>query len=794
MTKILSFTAIALALTTQLHAQTNKPVRLSINGSATVALQPDGSTASDDTQRSIAYFSTDIASNSNRRVMQLRVADPVLCADFVASEPASQVRLRVLDSNGLIQGSDTRGFRGLTPYDSGNDSGGVRYRLDPTDSTRRILNISTSNSLRCAVFPGGVTAGINKNAKGGDLIFSDGFESPLANGVDLETTLLGVPTGARGGDAVTYTIRVTNLGGTTASNVQVRDYFPLPQSGSAQPGLSGSWSCSGSAGAGCSAASGNSYVFLPNATIPGGGRVDIQITRTLSNATAPTIGATFRVQAAAFSDPNQAEAALANNAASSSLITVVSNSAPVISSVANQTIGEDSSTSALAFTVSDPDGPAGPNVTATSSNTAVVANSGVVIGGAGTNRTVTVTPLANAFGSTTITISASDTVSVGTTTFTVTVNPINDAPSFTFSSGCPSSPGGATFTAAAGSNPDTITFNSLSAQALYSCANAIVFNPGPGESDTLTNVSGLVIENLAGSNVLNTGFSSAVAQGGNVVVNLALNGATGQAEMRFAVSDSGSPALTSSVRTLRIRVPSVAPTISAIGPQSTNEDTTTSAISFTVGDSDTALSALQVTVTSSNTALMASPGVMASSSNATRSFTLSPQSNANGTSTITVAVTDGDQTVTSSFTLTVNAINDQPTFASPVTIALPAGSALSQDLAYASAMAPGGGPDEAGQSLNWLSVQLGSTASGAPSTGDILGAPFVAPSVLTNAAPNNDTANIVFDLRDAGGGQPATGHICLRTRLRDNGAPAAATTIRPVCIVVGATSCPVTCN
>ena len=46
------------------------------------------------------------------------------------------------------------------------------------------------------------------------------------------------------------------------------------------------------------------------------------------------------------------------------------------------------------------------------------------------------------------------------------------------------------------------------------------------------------------------------------------------------------------------------PTITAIGPQSTNENTPTGAIAFTIGDAETAIGALTLSGTSSNTAFV----------------------------------------------------------------------------------------------------------------------------------------------------------------------------------------------
>ncbi len=105
------------------------------------------------------------------------------------------------------------------------------------------------------------------------------------------------------------------------------------------------------------------------------------------------------------------------------------NEAPLISDIANATIDEDSSTGALAFTINDPDAGASLTLTATAStNPALIPLSNVIFGGSGGNRTVTATPVTNMNGSAKITVSLSDGSLTVTDTFTVTVSPVNDAP------------------------------------------------------------------------------------------------------------------------------------------------------------------------------------------------------------------------------------------------------------------------------------------------------------------------------------------------------------------------------
>ncbi|NLD36599.1 MAG: hypothetical protein GX654_06995, partial [Desulfatiglans sp.] len=78
--------------------------------------------------------------------------------------------------------------------------------------------------------------------------------------------------------------------------------------------------------------------------------------------------------------------------------------APTISSIDDLTIDEDTNTGALAFTIGDIETAVNDlTVTGASSNTTLVPLANIVFGGSGTDRTVTVTPAGNQFGTATIT-------------------------------------------------------------------------------------------------------------------------------------------------------------------------------------------------------------------------------------------------------------------------------------------------------------------------------------------------------------------------------------------------------
>ncbi|MCU0794918.1 MAG: autotransporter-associated beta strand repeat-containing protein [Akkermansiaceae bacterium] len=104
------------------------------------------------------------------------------------------------------------------------------------------------------------------------------------------------------------------------------------------------------------------------------------------------------------------------------LILTFENNAPVLSPIADASIPVNGATGPLAFTVSDPETAAASlSLTATSSNPTLVPANGISFGGSGQNRTISLTPVSNALGTSTITVNASDGTLTASTTFQLTV-------------------------------------------------------------------------------------------------------------------------------------------------------------------------------------------------------------------------------------------------------------------------------------------------------------------------------------------------------------------------------------
>ena len=322
------------------------------------------------------------------------------------------------------------------------------------------------------------------------------------------------------------------------------------------------------------------------------------------------------------------------------------NDAPTISAIATQTTGEGTASSAIAFTINDSDSTLSctSSMSATSSNTALIPNANVVFGGTAPNCTVTVTPVATGFGSSTITLTLTDNGTpmpalTATTSFAMNVTQVNHAPVIS------------TITAQS-TNEDTvksgIAFTISDSDSTVYCNNV---------AGTSSNTS--LIPN---ANIVITGTAPNCFAAITPVAN-----ASGSAMITLTLTDNGTPLpakTATSAFTLTVDAVNDAPTISAITNKTTDEDTATSAISFTIGDIDSSLTCSgSVSGTSSNTTLVPNVNIVVTGTAPNCSAVITPALNASGSSTITLTVSDNGtpmpaQTATTSFVLTVTAVPD----------------------------------------------------------------------------------------------------------------------------------------
>jgi hypothetical protein len=114
----------------------------------------------------------------------------------------------------------------------------------------------------------------------------------------------------------------------------------------------------------------------------------------------------------------------------------------------------------------------------------------------------------------------------------------------------------------------------------------------------------------------------------------------------------------SGIRVRPLLAPNTAPTISSIAGQQTPEDTAISGISFTVSDAEN--QPLTVSVSSSDSVLLPAAGLVLSGTGSDRLLSITPAANRFGTAQVTVSVSDGRATSTSSFAVNVSSVNDVP--------------------------------------------------------------------------------------------------------------------------------------
>jgi VCBS repeat-containing protein len=324
------------------------------------------------------------------------------------------------------------------------------------------------------------------------------------------------------------------------------------------------------------------------------------------------------------------------------------NDAPTIAAVQNYTIDEDTATGNIPVLLTDID-----NDTATLTLTGVSGNPALIDAGGiafGTDtetgaRYVVLTPKPNQNGSALITLRVSDTGGRATTrSFTLTVLPVNDAPTITAIADQTVPEDGATglitFTVADIDN-DVLDLRvsgaALDADAIPT-ANIVISGNGAERTVKIT---------------------PAANWNGNIPVTL-------------TVTDPGTLTGTSTF-TVRITPINDIPAFTVGANQSVLEDCGAQTVAgfltdISRGQPNEAAQTLTFHVSASNAALFAADGQPAISESGTLTYT--PALNQNGSATVTVYATDDGGTVgggkdtsaSQTFTITVAPVNDQPSF------------------------------------------------------------------------------------------------------------------------------------
>ena len=323
------------------------------------------------------------------------------------------------------------------------------------------------------------------------------------------------------------------------------------------------------------------------------------------------------------------------------------NDVPTLNAIADPAaIDEDSGQQSIGFT-GVTSGAANEDqeltVTATSSDTFIIPDPTVTYISSDTNGSLSYTPIADAYGTTTITVTVSDGIDTISETFDVTVNPINDAPTL-----------------------DAITDPlAISEDASEQTINLAGITTGQiNEDQTLT----ITATSSNTAVILGPTVTYISAEATGTLTYTPVADAYGTATITVTLSDGGTENATV-VRTFEVVVNAVndQPTLEEVAdPEAIAEDSGQQTIDLSgIGTgADDENQTLTLNATSDNTSIIPNPTVTYTSPNTTGTLTYTPVANAYGTATITITVSDGggvNNTITRTFQVVVDPVNDIPT-------------------------------------------------------------------------------------------------------------------------------------
>lgn len=446
----------------------------------------------------------------------------------------------------------------------------------------------------------------------------------------------------------------------------------------------------------------------------------------------------FQVQASL----NNTNAGLGGSLATATITVTPVNDAPTLDALGNLNINEDAPLQTVNLTGISAGGGETQTlvVTATSNNSSVVPNPTVNYTSPNATGSLTFTPVANANGSAIITVTVNDgggTANGGietvVRTFTVTVNAVNDAPSFT-------------------KGPDQTVNEDAAAQTINNWATAI--SPGPADESAQT----VNFQVTGNTNAALFSALPAISSTGTLTYTPAAN-ANGSATITIALIDNGGTALggqdTSATQTFTITVNAVNDTPSFVkgANQTVNEDAGLQTVAnwataISAGPADESSQTVSFNVSNNNNSLFSGQPAVSS----TGTLTYTPAANANGSATVSVSISDNggtanggsDTSTIQTFSITVNAVNDAPSFTKgpDQTIQDPNPQSIPNWATNISA----GPADEAGQTLTFLVSNNSNVLFSAQ--------PAISPNgtlTFTAAAGQDGVATVTVRLQDNGG-------------------------------------------
>jgi Bacterial Ig domain/Fibronectin type III domain len=320
------------------------------------------------------------------------------------------------------------------------------------------------------------------------------------------------------------------------------------------------------------------------------------------------------------------------------------NQPPTLNAVGNVSVNENAAAKTITLsgiTSGAPNEKQKLTLTAVSGNPSLIPNPSVSYASPNTTGLLTFKPVANATGSTTLTLTLNDgatTNNITTKTFTVSVNVFNQPPTLNVLGNVSVNENAATKTIAI-SGITSGAANEVQTLTVTATSSNPSLIPNPSVNYTSPNQTG--------------------------VLKLApVTYASGKAVITVTVNDGG---LTNNLvkRTFTVIVNPVnqAPTLDLMGDLDLDENAAGQTVALT-GISSGAPNEnqkLTVTATSTRPSLTGNPTVSYTSPNATGTLAFKPVADASGTAIITVTVNDGTKSVAHAFTVTINAVNQPPT-------------------------------------------------------------------------------------------------------------------------------------
>ncbi|MEO8425536.1 MAG: Ig-like domain-containing protein [Verrucomicrobiota bacterium] len=412
---------------------------------------------------------------------------------------------------------------------------------------------------------------------------------------------------------------------------------------------------------------------------------------------------------------------------------------PLISGPSAISIIEDSGITNIDYTITDATAPAfAIRAWATTSNESLVSIDNLSVLGLGKNKKLSFFPTANANGAAILTLFASDGAITNSKAITLTVNSVDDIPSFTLSTNT------LVVLEDSAAYTNTAFVTSISRGPTNESAQTLTFVLTPQTPGDTSKFAIQPVITVTGTNSVATLiFKPALNQNGSVPFDV---------QMQDSGGTTNSGVNLTLPQTLTINITSVndLPVINSVTNIVMDEDSTTNLV-VNVTDVESSFSSIlssNAWFVSSNSALLDPTTVTVTRGITNFSLAISPTADLSGTNVLSVVVEDGaGARATNNITIVVRPVNDKPTFNIATTLLTMAEDAgLQTSLLFATGISSGGGSDESGQSITFLV-----TASPTNSVASISINAATGALAYQTAANFNGAITVTARLQDNGG-------------------------------------------